>query len=115
MPPLSAAGLVQPLLGIAVLGLVLKIPGLMRGGAGGGTMVSSLVGTAAGAIAGSGTSRLVLGAFASAGATAGSGRTTTRTSASQLNLPLSTGVSAGGGNEQLSLPMAVPHLASRNA
>jgi hypothetical protein len=116
MPPLGAAGLVQPLLGIAVLGLVLKIPGLMRGGAGGGTMVSSLVGTAAGAIVGSGTSRLVVGAVASAGARAtAASATTARTSASQLNLPLSTGVPAGNGNEQLSLPMAVPHAASRNA
>src|SRR6266542_3464493 len=50
VPPWSAAGLVQPLLGIAGLGVVLKIPGLMRGGGGGGTFVSSLVGTAAGAV-----------------------------------------------------------------
>src|SRR5207237_10267393 len=47
IPPASAAGLVQPLLGIAVLGLALKIPGLMRGGAGGGTFLSSLLGTEA--------------------------------------------------------------------
>src|SRR5439155_13425511 len=67
MPPLSAAGLVQPLLGIAVLALVLKIPGLMRGGSGGGSLVSSLVGTAAGAIVGSGSSRLVLGGLGRAG------------------------------------------------
>src|SRR5207302_1955104 len=46
---LSAAGLLQPLLGIAVLALALKIPGLMGGGAAGGSVVSSLVGTAAAA------------------------------------------------------------------
>src|SRR5712692_1214038 len=33
LPPLSAAGLLQPLLGIAVLALVLKVPSLMGGGA----------------------------------------------------------------------------------
>jgi hypothetical protein len=49
LPPLSAAGLLQPLLGIAVLALALKIPGLMAGGAAGGNIVSSLVGTAAAA------------------------------------------------------------------
>jgi len=32
MPPTTGAGLIQPLLGIAVLAVVLKIPGLMRGG-----------------------------------------------------------------------------------
>src|SRR5262249_41952759 len=31
VPPSTAAGLVQPLLGVAVLALALKIPGLMRG------------------------------------------------------------------------------------
>jgi hypothetical protein len=54
LPPLSAAGLLQPLLGIAVLALALKIPSLMGGGAAGGSVVSSLLGTAAGAAVGSG-------------------------------------------------------------
>ena len=54
LPPLSAAGLLQPLLGIAVLALALKIPSLMGGGAAGGNVVSSLVGTAAGAAVGTG-------------------------------------------------------------
>ena len=48
-PPLTAAGLLQPLLGIAVLALALKVPGLMGGGAAGGNVVSNLVGTAAAA------------------------------------------------------------------
>jgi hypothetical protein len=52
LPPLSAAGLLQPLLGIAVLALALKIPSLMGGGAAGGNVVSSLLGTAAGAAVG---------------------------------------------------------------
>ncbi len=66
-PPGTAAGLIQPLLGIAVLALVLKIPGLMRGGAAGGNFVGSLVGTAVGAAVGSGASRLVGAGMASRG------------------------------------------------
>jgi hypothetical protein len=67
LPPLSAAGLLQPMLGIAVLALALKIPGLMGGGAGGGTIVSSLIGSAAGAAVGAGVGvgvRAALGAGA---------------------------------------------------
>jgi hypothetical protein len=52
LPPITAAGLLQPLLGIAVLALALKVPGLMGGGAGGGNLVSGLLGTAAGAAVG---------------------------------------------------------------
>jgi hypothetical protein len=54
LPPLSAAGLLQPLLGIAVLALALKVPGLMGGGAAGGNIVANLMGTAAGAVVGAG-------------------------------------------------------------
>lgn len=115
IPPLSAAGLVQPLLGIAVLALVLKIPGLMRGSGGGGTLVASLIGSAAGAVVGGGTSRLVMGALGSAGARATAARAATpRAGASQLTLPMSVGVRAGNGNEQLSLPMAVSQSANQN-
>jgi len=67
LPPLRAAGVMQPLLGIAVLALALKIPGLMGGGAAGGTIVSSLIGTAAGAAVGAGVAvgvRTALGAGA---------------------------------------------------
>src|SRR5712692_8789021 len=53
LPPVTAAGLLQPLLGIAVLALTLKIPSLMGGGAAGGNIVASLIGTAAGAAVGS--------------------------------------------------------------
>src|ERR1700675_300055 len=63
MPPATGAGLIQPLLGIAVLAVVLKIPGLMRGGGGGGTLVGSLIGSAAGAVVGGGAGRLVLGSL----------------------------------------------------
>ena len=52
LPPLTASGLLQPLLGIAVLALTLKIPSLMGGGAAGGNIVASLIGTAAGAAVG---------------------------------------------------------------
>jgi hypothetical protein len=116
MPPATAAGLVQPLLGIAVLALALKIPGLMRGGAGGGTLISSLLGTAIGAVVGGGAGRLVLGA-PSHRETRAAGVPTSRSrpAASQLSLPLAVGVSADGGSEQLSLAMAVPHSTSARA
>jgi hypothetical protein len=54
LPPFSAAGLLQPLLGIAVLALVLKIPSLMGGGAAGGNVVPRLLGTAANVAVGTG-------------------------------------------------------------
>jgi hypothetical protein len=54
LPPLSAAGLLQPLLGIAVLALALKVPSVMGGGAAGGNIVTNLMGTAAGAVVGAG-------------------------------------------------------------
>src|SRR5579864_2243150 len=54
LPPLSAAGLLQPLLGIATLALALKIPALMGGGAAGGNIMMNLLGTAAGAAVGAG-------------------------------------------------------------
>jgi hypothetical protein len=63
LPPLSAAGLLQPLLGIAALALALKIPGLVRGGAAGGNIVMSLVGTAVGAAVGAGAGMGVRAAF----------------------------------------------------
>ena len=73
LPSLSASGLLQPLLGIAVLALVLKIPGLMGGGGAGGNIVASLVGTAAGVAVGSGVGLAVRGALG-AGARTGKGR-----------------------------------------
>jgi hypothetical protein len=54
LPPLSAAGVLQQVLGIAVLALALKIPSLMGGGAAGGNVVSSLIGTAANVAVGTG-------------------------------------------------------------
>jgi hypothetical protein len=49
---LDGAALLQPLLGIAILALVLKIPSLVGGGAADGNVVSGLLGTAAGAAVG---------------------------------------------------------------
>jgi hypothetical protein len=71
LAPLSLGGLLQPLLGIAVLTLVLKIPGLMGGGGAGGNIVASLVGTAAGAAVGSGAGIAVRGALAAGSRAAG--------------------------------------------
>ena len=116
VPPWSAAGLVQPLLGIAVMGVVLKIPGLMRGGGGGGTFMSSMIGTAAGAVVGTGARRLVTGGLALRGARVGGSATPQAgRAASQLSLPLAVGVSNGGGAQQLTLPVAVSQSVSREA
>lgn len=70
LPQLNAGGLLQPLLGIAVLALVLKIPGLMGGGGAGGNIVAGLVTTAAGAAVGSGVGIAVRGALSAGGRTA---------------------------------------------
>jgi hypothetical protein len=76
LAPLSGAGVLQPLLGIATLALALKIPSLMGGGGGGGNIVTGLVGTAAGAAVASGVGvgvRAAIGAGARAGIRARSG------------------------------------------
>ena len=108
------AALLQPLLGIGVLWLVWKIPGLMRGDSGGGNFVPSLVGTAVGAAVGGGVSRAIGaglgGARAGVAARAGSGL-----SATQLSLPLSVGVRSGNGSSQLGLPLAVGQTARGDA
>jgi hypothetical protein len=74
LAPLGAAGLLQPLLGIAVLALALKIPGLMGGGAAGGNIVASLIGTAASAAVGAGVGMGVRAALAAGSRTVGRSR-----------------------------------------
>lgn len=111
IPATTAAGLVQPLLGIAVLALALKIPGLMRGGGGGGTLMSSLLGSAAGSVVGSGAARVALGAVGGGARTVPAAGA--QVSASQLSLPLSVGVPAGNSAQQLTLPLAVGQPARR--
>jgi Conjugal transfer protein TrbL len=116
-PPGTAAGLIQPLLGIAVLALVLKIPGLMRGGAAGGNFVGSLVGTAVGAAVGSGASRLVGVGLAGHSARGGDAATAVRpaNSSSQLSLPIAVGVGTseaprnGQAAQQMTLPVSVAY------
>jgi hypothetical protein len=115
MPQQTAAGLIQPMLGIAVLALVLKIPGLMRGGGGGGTIVGNLLGTATGSIVGSGASRLAWSTLGSGGRAIARGPSPIRSSAAQLTLPMTVGVSTGRGADQLTLPMSVPHPARGEA
>jgi hypothetical protein len=102
MPPLSAAGLIQPLLGIAVLAVTLKIPGLMRGGAGGGNVVSSLIGTAVGAGVGTGARRAVL-ALNNSAARATSGQ---NPPAGWHSLPFSVGASTGGRSAGVAVPIS---------
>ena len=68
---LNVAGLLPPLLGIAVLALALKVPSLMGGGAAGGNVVASLVGTAASAAVGSGVGVGVRAALGAGARTAG--------------------------------------------
>jgi hypothetical protein len=117
------AALLQPLLGIGVLWLVWKIPGLMRGDSGGGNFVPSLVGTAVGAAVGGGVSRAVGGGAVSRAIGAGLGgaragvaaRASSGLSATQLSLPLSVGVRSGNGSSQLSLPLAVGQTARGDA
>ncbi len=114
LPPIAASGLIEPLLGIAVLTRVLKIPGLMRVGAGGGNLVGSLISTATGVIVGTGANRLAVGAL-------GAGRTATAAgvvraprppAAAQYSLPMSVGTPSGDGSSQLSLPRSVAHSTS---
>jgi hypothetical protein len=72
LPELNAVGLLlHPLLGIAVLALVLKVPSLMGGGAAGGNIVASLVGTAASAAVGGGVGVGVRAALGAGARTAG--------------------------------------------
>ena len=75
LPPLSAAGLLlQPLLGIAVLALTLKIPGMMGGSGAGGTFVGDLLGTAAGAAIGTSVGLGVRAALGASTSLRGGGR-----------------------------------------
>jgi hypothetical protein len=115
MPPGTASGLIQPLLGIAVLALVLKIPGLMRGGGGGGGIVGGLVGSAAGAVVGSGASRLAWGGLGSGSRLVARGPSSHSSTSSQLTLPMTVGVPAGHGADQLTLPVSVPQPARGEA
>jgi hypothetical protein len=115
MPPGTASGLIQPLLGIAVLAVVLKIPGLMRGGGGGGGIVGGLVGSAAGAVVGSGASRLAWGGLGSGSRLVARGPSSHSSTSSQLTLPMTVGVPAGHGADQLTLPVSVPQPARGEA
>jgi hypothetical protein len=60
---LGAPGLLQPLLGIAVLALALKIPGLLGGAAAGGAVVGQVLGTAANVTVATGVGAGVRGAL----------------------------------------------------
>jgi hypothetical protein len=111
MPEATAVGLIQPLLGIAVLALTLKIPGLMRGGGGGGNFVAGLVSTATGAVVAGGAGRLAFGAASSSRATSTAvGSAARAASAAQYSLPLSVGMPSG--SSQLTLPMSLAQPAS---
>src|SRR5947207_14676605 len=68
LPTNGAAALLQPLLGIAVLAVGLKIPGLMGGALAGGNVVSTVAGAAAGAAVGMGTRALAGAALRGGGA-----------------------------------------------
>jgi hypothetical protein len=63
LPTGGASALFQPLLGIAVLAVGLKIPGLMGGGLAGGNLVGDVLGMAGSAAMGAGVSRSVGRAF----------------------------------------------------
>lgn len=71
-------------------------------------MVGNLLGTATGAIVAGGASRLAWGGMGGGGRTVTGTIGASRSSASQLTLPMSVGVPTSRGAEQLSLPLAVP-------
>jgi hypothetical protein len=113
LPTNGAAALIQPLLGIAVLAVGLKIPGLMGGALAGGNMVGTVTSAATGAAAGMGT-RALAGLALRGGAAAAQASASMRPSAPappQISLPLSSGVAVGRGAQQATLPLSVPHLA----
>jgi hypothetical protein len=113
LPTNGAAALLQPLLGIAVLAVGLKIPGLMGGALAGGNVVSTVAGVATGAAVGMGTRALTGLALRGGGAAAPAAASTRpgAPAASQVSLPLSAGVAVGRGAEQAPLPLSVAHSA----
>jgi hypothetical protein len=112
LPTNGAAALIQPLLGIAVLAVGLKIPGLMGGALAGGNVVGTVAGAAKGAAVGMGTRTLagfaLRGGGAAAGAVASSRAAAPTAAAAQMSLPLSTGVAVGRGARQTTLPVSIP-------
>ena len=113
LPTNGAAALLQPLLGIAVLAVGLKIPSLMGGGLAGGNVVGTVAGAAAGAATGMSTRALagvaMRGGGPAAPAAASSG--SSAPAAAQMSLPLSAGVAVGRGAQQATLPLSVAHSA----
>ena len=109
LPTNGAAALLQPLLGIAVLAVGLKIPGLMGGALAGGNVVGRVVGMASSAAVGAGVAAGVrsFSGAAGGGSAAVARAATPPASASQYSVPLSVGVHAGRDSSQLNLPLAV--------
>jgi len=66
-----AAALLQPLLGVGIVWLTLKVPSLMRGAGAGGNFAGSLVGSATGAAIGMGVRAALGGAAGAASASSG--------------------------------------------
>jgi hypothetical protein len=109
LPTNGAAALIQPLLGIAVLAVGLKIPGLMGGALAGGNVVSNVAGAATGAAVGTGTRTLASLALAGRRAAAPAAASTgpSAPDPAQISLPLSAAV--GRGAQQTTLPLSVAH------
>jgi hypothetical protein len=111
LPTGGVSALLQPLLGIAVLAVGLKIPGLMGGALAGGNLAGTVTGAATGAAVGMGTRAL-------AGLALGGGRAAAPAAVStgpvapapaQLSLPLSAGVAVGRGAQQATLPLSLAY------
>jgi hypothetical protein len=115
LPTNGAAALLQPLLGIAVLAVGLKIPGLMGGALAGGNMVGTVTSAATGAAAGMGTRAMaglaLRGGGAAARPPAAAFTGPAASAAAQMSLPLSAGVAMGRGAQQATLPLSVAHSA----
>jgi hypothetical protein len=111
LPTNGAAALLQPLLGIAVLAVGLKIPGLMGGALAGGNVMGTVTSAATGAAVGMGTRAMaglaLRGGRAAAPVAASTGTATF--APAQLSLPLSTGVAVGRGAQQATLPLALAY------
>jgi hypothetical protein len=106
----ATSGVIQPLLGIAVLWLAaVRVPALLRGGAAGGNLVAGLLATAGGAAVGAGAGRLVGTAIGAGVRTVGMpARGTAASGAPQQSSPTSVGVGQEH-SQQLSLPLSAAH------
>ena len=108
LPTDGAAALIQPLLGIAVLAVGLKIPSLIGGGLAGGNVVGTVTSAATGAAVGMGT-RAVAGTGPAWRTCSGSGRCVDRTGCASAHPTI---VGLTGQAPDVAAPLVVARLAT---